>query len=123
MRLTALHPKISTKLIEALENSEIFTVEEIFLTDADELCRRLSINTISIQEIKQLKLQTRYKLSALGTRANNLFIDQQKSESQREKCYSGIESVDDLFGGFGKYGITEIAGGKGSGRSVRHLAE
>lgn len=124
MRLADLHPIIDTDVIEALENNGISTVEEIFLIPNDELFRKMAnSSSLSIQQLERFRQEARQRLSALGTRANKLFADEYEKEFKREKCYSGIVSLDELSDGFGMYGVTEIAGSKRSGRTVSHPAK
>ncbi|GJJ08319.1 hypothetical protein Clacol_002530 [Clathrus columnatus] len=129
MHLITLCPTLRPEIIEALEANSVSTVEELFAASLDELYQKLPANIITIQQLKQLKLDTKQKLSTLGIRASELLVVQQKKEQQREKCYCGIKCLDDLLGGFGNYGVIEVMGSKGSGRTglvlnivLRHLS-
>lgn len=116
MSLRTLFPSLVEEVYEALEAVGITTAQDVLFDQDPRIYQQLP-STILMQ-ITELKAQVAERISAPATRADELFNREEKKENSREACSCGVDELDGLLGGFGKYGVIEIAGDKGSGKTV-----
>jgi len=119
MNFNTLLPSLSPEIQEALASAGITTAQDLVLTQTQQLHSRLPSGLVSIRELADLKAQIAERVAAPAVRGDELFEHETEAEQAREPCYSGVKELDDLLGGFGKYGTIEIAGGNKSSKTVR----
>lgn len=118
MNLQTLLPSLTGDVHHALEAAGITTAEDLILIPDAQLSQQFPDSAIPITE---LKAQVAALVSATAARGDELFNREETRESTREACLCGVDELDGLLGGFGQYGVIEIAGGKRSGKTVSCL--
>ena len=119
MNLRTLLPSLAEDVYEALEAAGITTAQDVILNEDSQLYQQLPNSVVT--QIIELKAQVAERVSVPATRGDELFNSEEKREGVREVCLSGVDELDGLLGGFGKYGVIEIAGDKSSGKTVSSM--
>ncbi|KAF8525856.1 hypothetical protein BU17DRAFT_83362 [Hysterangium stoloniferum] len=129
MNLQTLFPSLPEGIHQGLLGAGIVTTHDILFSDISQLYQRLPSGLLSLRELSELRSDAAARVAAPATRGDELFTQQEERETIREECLCGVEKIDALLGGFGRYGVTEIAGDKKSGKTglvmnivIRHLA-
>ncbi|KAF8518215.1 hypothetical protein JB92DRAFT_2121701 [Gautieria morchelliformis] len=127
MNLRTLLPSLADDIHRALEAAGITTAQEFLFNQDFQLYHQFPESVAT--QIRELKAQVAERVSAPATRGDELFHREEEKERAREACLCGVDELDGLLGGFGKYGVIEIAGDKRSGKTgivlqvvLRHLA-
>ena len=119
MNLRTLLPSLAEDVYHALEEAGITTANDLILASRSQVYQQLPISVVS--QIIELQEQVAGQVSAPATRGDELFKREETWEGTRESCLCGVDELDGLLGGFGKYGVIEIAGDKRSGKTVSSM--
>lgn len=122
MRLRSIYPPLSDDILDALEDAEIGTDEELlFSGDAVDTWTKLSSESISIRDVESARTSIISQQAAPMVRGDG-FLEEQMGLQTIRKGYSilsGVPDLDRLVGDLSKYRLLEISGDTGSGKTVR----
>lgn len=120
MRLAALVPSLSAKIVSSLGECGVRTDTDLLFRPIVEIYRQLSPESgISLLDLERAVELTAKLASAPGVPGDELLAQEIQAQEQAPVLLSGVSGLDNLLGGFGGRRVIEITGDRQSGKTVR----
>ncbi|KAF5382147.1 hypothetical protein D9615_004241 [Tricholomella constricta] len=130
MRLAALIPSIPAELVSYLDKCGIRTDTDLLFKPVIEVYRQLPPGFITLHDLEKAVARVAELASAPGISGADMLSLEKEVHDRAPILLSGVESIDNLLGGFGGRRVVEISGDRQSGKTalalnivIRYLAE